>query len=103
MKPTTLNGSPATAGPSLPFGNVSNAGSRALKSSLSTNGHAAPPDRRLAAQLRQDQTHRAQAAAQAAAGRRAVIALTLCLLGMVASVVVLDREARIQAVEVRRG
>jgi hypothetical protein len=32
-----------------------------------------------------------------------VIALALCLLGMVASVVVLDREARIQAVEVRRG
>jgi hypothetical protein len=32
-----------------------------------------------------------------------VIALTLCLLGMVAAVVVLDREARIQAVEVRRG
>jgi len=29
-----------------------------------------------------------------------VIALTLCLLGMVAAVVVLEREARIQAVEV---
>jgi hypothetical protein len=32
-----------------------------------------------------------------------VIALTLCLMGMVAAAVVLDREARIQAVEVRRG
>jgi hypothetical protein len=32
-----------------------------------------------------------------------VIALVLCLLGMVAAVVVLDREARIQQVEVRRG
>ncbi len=57
----------------------------------------------LALSLRQAQARRAQAAAQAAAGRRAVIALTLCLLGMVAAVVVLDREARIQAVEVRRG
>jgi hypothetical protein len=41
--------------------------------------------------------------AQAAARRRTVIALTLCLLGMVAAVVVLEREARIQSVEVRRG
>jgi hypothetical protein len=32
-----------------------------------------------------------------------VIALTLCLLGMVASVVALVREVGIQAVEVRRG
>jgi hypothetical protein len=31
-----------------------------------------------------------------------VIAAALCLLGMVAAVVVLDREARIQQVEVRR-
>jgi hypothetical protein len=32
-----------------------------------------------------------------------VIATALALLGMVAGVVVLEREARIQAVEVRRG
>jgi hypothetical protein len=102
MKLTTLNGSPATAGPSLPFGNVSSAGSRALKSSLSTNGHAAPSDRLLAAQLRNDQHRRAAAAAQAAAGRRAVIAAALALLGMVAGAVALEREARIQAVEVAR-
>lgn len=31
-----------------------------------------------------------------------MIALALCLLGMVASVVVLDREARIQQLEMRR-
>jgi len=31
-----------------------------------------------------------------------VICLALCLLGMVAAVVVLEREARIQAVEVSR-
>ncbi len=103
MKLTTLNGSPATAGPSLPFGNVSSAGSRALKSSLSTNGHAAPSDHRLAAVLRQAQARRAQAAAQAAAGRRAVIAAALALLGMVAGAVVLAQEVGIQQVEVRRG
>ena len=56
----------------------------------------------LALSLRQAQARRAQAAAQAAAGRRAVVAVALALLGMVAAVVVLDREARIQAVEVRR-
>jgi hypothetical protein len=103
MKLTTLNGSPATAGPSLPFGNVSSAGSRALKSSLSTNGHAAPSDRRLATQLRQDQARRAQAAAQAAAHRRAVVAVALVLLGMVGGSVALVREVGIQAQEVRRG
>ena len=48
------------------------------------------------------QRRRAAAAAQAAARRRTVIALALCLLGMVASVVVLDREARIQQLEMRR-
>jgi cation transporter-like permease len=49
------------------------------------------------------QARRAAAAAQAAAGRRAVICLALALLGMVAGVVALEREARIQQVEVRRG
>ena len=97
------NGSPATAGPSLPFGNVSSADSRALKSFLSTNGHAAPSDRRLAAQLRQDQARRAAAAAQAAAHRRAVIAVSLALMGVLAGAVALVREVGIQAVEVRRG
>ena len=53
--------------------------------------------------LRQAQARRAQAAAQAAAGRRAVICLALCLLGMVAGAVVLVQEVGIQAVEVRRG
>ncbi len=53
--------------------------------------------------LRQDQAHRAQAAAQAAAGRRAVIAAALALLGMVAGAVVLVQEVGIQQVEVRRG
>ena len=52
--------------------------------------------------LRQDQARRAQAAASAAAGRRAVIAATLALLGMVAGAVVLVREVGIQAVEAQQ-
>ena len=53
--------------------------------------------------LRQAQARRAQAAAQAAAGRRAVIAAALALLGMMAGAVVLVQEVGIQAQEVRRG
>ncbi len=100
MNDTILNGSPVTAGLRTRSANVSRAGSRRRRFSLSTNGHAAPCDRRLAAVLRQDQARRAEAAAQAAAGRRAVAALLLCLLGMVATAVVLQREALIQGVEV---
>ena len=103
MRPTNLNGLPATAGPSLPFGNVSSGVSLAPKSSRFTSGHAAPSDHRLAAQLRQDQARRAAAAAQAAAHRRAVIATTVVLLGMLGGAVALVREVGIQQVEVRRG
>jgi 2-methylcitrate dehydratase PrpD len=53
--------------------------------------------------LRQDQARRAQATASAAAGRRAVIAVALALLGMVGGAVALVREVGIQAQEVRRG
>lgn len=49
------------------------------------------------------QRRRAAAAAQAAARRRTVICTALCLLGLVAGAVTLDREIRIQAGEVRRG
>jgi len=52
--------------------------------------------------LRQAQARRAQSAAQAAARRRTVVALALCLLGMVASVVVVEREVQMQRVEVSR-
>ncbi len=52
--------------------------------------------------LSQAQARRAAAAAQATAGRRAVICLALCLLGMVAGAVVLVQEVGIQQVEVRR-
>jgi 2-methylcitrate dehydratase PrpD len=57
----------------------------------------------LADRLRQDQARRTQAAAQAAAHRRAVVAVALALLGMVGGSVALVREVGIQAVEVRRG
>ncbi len=52
--------------------------------------------------LSQAQARRAAAAAQATAGRRAVIAAALALLGMVAGAVVLVQEVGIQQVEVRR-
>jgi hypothetical protein len=53
--------------------------------------------------LRQAQARRAQSAAQAAARRRTVVAVVLCLLGMVAGAVVLEREVYLQGQEVRRG
>ena len=102
MKLTFLNGLPATAGPRIQFANVSNSASRKRRSSPSTNGHVARCDFRLAAVLRQDQARRAPAAAQAAAGRRAVIAVALALLGMVGGAVALVREVGVQVVEVRR-
>jgi hypothetical protein len=63
----------------------------------------APSDHRLTAALRRDQQRRAAAAAKAAARRRAVIAVALCLLGMVAGAAVLGREIELQGMEVRRG
>ena len=48
------------------------------------------------------QRRRAVLDAQAHARRRAVVALVLCLLGMVGAVVTVEREIRIQAVEVRQ-
>jgi hypothetical protein len=78
------------------------AASRERRSSPSTSGHARP-DRQLAAQLRNDQHRRTAAAAAADARRRTVMALALCLLGMVAGAVVVEREAMLQGQEVRRG
>ena len=49
------------------------------------------------------QRRRAALAAQADARRRTVICLMLCLLGLVAGVVVREREAQMQMVEERRG
>ena len=48
------------------------------------------------------QRRRAVFAAQAHARRRAVVALVLCLLGMVGAVVTVAREVRLQGVEVRQ-
>ena len=48
------------------------------------------------------QRRRAVFAAQAHARRRAVVALVLCLLGMVGAVVTVAREARLQGVEIPR-
>lgn len=49
------------------------------------------------------QRRRAVLAAQAAARRRTVIALALCLVGLVAGVVARERDVQIQMVEVVRG
>jgi len=86
----------------LPFVKPSRSNSQAQRLSASRKPHA-PSDHRLAAALRQGQQRRAAAAAQAAARRRALIAMALCLLGMVAGGVVLGREIELQGVEVRRG
>jgi len=49
------------------------------------------------------QRRRATIAAQKHARRRAVIAVALCLAGIVGAVLTVEREVRIQAQEVRRG
>ena len=74
--------------------------------STSTFSKSSPkyaPHRVVSLPLYRAQRRRATAAAQAAARRRAVIAAVLCLMGLVAGAVTLDREIRIQAGEVRRG
>ena len=48
------------------------------------------------------QRRRAVLAAQAAARRRTVICLALCLLGLVAGVVARERDVQVQMVEVAR-
>jgi cation transporter-like permease len=48
------------------------------------------------------QRRRATIAAQAAARRRTVICLLLCLLGLIAGAVTLEREIHLQRVEVSR-
>jgi hypothetical protein len=48
------------------------------------------------------QRRRATIAAQAAARRRTVICLALCLLGLIAGAVTLEREIHLQRVEVSR-
>ena len=49
------------------------------------------------------QRRRAVLAAQAAARRRTVISLALCLLGLAVCVAVQERDTQIQMVEVARG
>ena len=99
---TNLNGAAPRGGVVLPFARLFTLSSPAPRSLALRRPHA-PSDHRLAAVLRQAQARRAQVAAQAAAGRRAVIAAALALLGMVAGVVVLEREIQLQGQEVRHG
>ena len=74
---------------------------RQLKSSASPKCHGDSADV-VDLSLYRAQRRRAAAAAKAASCRRTVITVSLCLLSIMASVVVLEREAQIQAVEVRQ-
>jgi len=97
MNNTRLNGSPQQGGHRTRSASVSSSAIQLPKFSSSR------PNNDLAAAIRRAQARRAQAAAQAAARRRTVVALALCLLGMVAGAVVVEREAMLQGQEVRRG
>ena len=96
MSNARLNGSPLRGGHSTRSGNASNSSIQLPKFSSSR------PNNDLAAEVRRAQIRRAAAAAAADARRRTVMALTLCLLGMVAGAVVVEREVQMQRVEVRR-
>jgi len=85
----------------LPFERPSTPNTLPPRSSASRSCHA-PSDHSLAAQLHRAQRRRIAAAAAADARRRTVMALALCLLGMVAGAVVVEREVQMQGQEVRR-
>jgi hypothetical protein len=97
MNSTQSNGSPQQGGHRTRSASVSSSVIQLPKFSSSR------PNNDLAAAIRRAQIRRAAAAAAADARRRTVMALALCLLGMAAGAVVVEREVGIQQVEVRRG
>jgi len=97
MNSTASNGSPQQGGHRTRSASVSSSVIQLPKFSSSR------PNNDLAAAIRRAEIRRAAAAAAADARRRTVVALTLCLLGMVAGAVVVEREAMLQGQEVRRG
>ncbi len=97
MSNARLNGSPLRDGHRTRSGSASSSSIQLPKFSSSRPRHE------LAAEVRRAQVRRAEAAAAAVARRRTVIALVLCLLGMVAGAVVVEREIQLQGQEVRRG
>jgi hypothetical protein len=96
MSNTASNGSPQQGGNRTRSGNASSSSIQLPKFSSSRPRHE------LAAEVRRAQVRRAEAAAAAVARRRTVIALVLCLLGMVAGAVVVEREVYLQDQEVSR-
>jgi len=97
MNNTASNGSPQQGGHRTQSASVSSSVIQLPKFSSSRPRHE------LAAEVRRAQVRRAEAAAAAVARRRTVVALALCLLGMVAGAVVVEREIQLQGQEVRRG
>lgn len=98
------NGLPETAGRLIRSANASVSATRRRLSSQSTSGHVLPCNRQpiVSLALYKAQRRRAVIAAQAAARRRTMIAMVLCTLGLIGAVVTLEREARLQQLEVRQ-
>lgn len=98
------NGLPETAGRLIRSANASVSATRRRLSSQSTSGHVLPCNRQpiVSLALYKAQRRRAVIAAQAAARRRTMIAVVLCTLGLIGAVVTLEREARLQQLEVRQ-
>jgi len=102
---TNWSGLPATAGRSTQSANASPSGSRRPRSSTSRHVHAAPFDagRVVSLPLYRAQRRRATIAAQKHARRRTVVAVVLCLAGIVGAVLTVEREVQMQRLEARRG
>ena len=94
MKSSLLNGSRQQAGAQKPSANVLSANTRRPRSSASKPCS----DHNVVSLAAYKARKRRALAAKANASRRAVIAVTLCLLGMTASVLVMDRETQAPAV-----
>ena len=98
---TNSNGTAPGGGVALLFEKPFRPNSQAQRSSALPRPHT-PSDHRLAAALRRDQQRRTAAAAQVAIRRRAVVALVLCLAGIVGTVLTVEREVRLQRVEAQQ-
>jgi hypothetical protein len=91
------------AGDNRPSANVSSSAIQLPKFSASNPRHDSRRCTVVSLPLYKAQRRRAVLAAQAAARRRAVIAVILCLAGIVGAVLTVEREVQMQAREVRRG
>lgn len=90
MKSSLLNGLHRQVGARRQSASVLSAATRRLKSSVSVPSH----DHAVVSMVVYKARKRRALAAKADARRRAVIAVTLCLLGITASVVVMNRQVQ---------